>query len=374
MRISHKKITASVDTGLTYWYLFKHGLGPGTMPKGVNVLKVIEDGWKDYVLLDQMLTTNELNEYEIKEATPPDDLLQANGYNDISETYAEFENIDSAEKVEAAWDDDTMSANVGRYYVTPDISDDDIEFAAESTARYLKRRGLTEITTEDVIEELRSLSDMWDVYWAYGLRTREQEKAFLDDFLNRLATYGITDVVDNTFASVQCSDKIEASKENPNIFDFYEWYNHLSRKNKNIVDDWTDEEGYPMYDDCSQMELSNIMDHFADLNPAGNFHVAAFGNDYDELQNSDDFNDPKSAITFWVKLQQKYPLNVMITGFAKQEQELRDYVVAHPDWIRQLCKKYNCPYDPEYLIAESEKPSRMKPSEYTDQLHPFGLG
>ena len=134
MKISHSKVTASVKTGMNYWYLFKHGLGPGTMPKGVNVLKVIEDGWKDYVLLDQMLTTQELNEYEIKEATPPEDLLKEAGYNNIEETYKEFEDIDSAEKIEGSWD-------------------------------------------------------------------------------------------------------------NPNIFDFYEWYNHLSPKQRNQVDDWCDELG-----------------------------------------------------------------------------------------------------------------------------------
>ncbi len=111
MHITHSKVTASVKTGMPYWYLFKHGLGPGTMPKGVNVLKVIEDGWKDYVLLDQMLTTAELNEYEIKEAQPPLDLLKRNGINNIEETYQKVstaEHIESSEEVndfDERWDE-----------------------------------------------------------------------------------------------------------------------------------------------------------------------------------------------------------------------------------------------------------------------------
>ena len=97
---------ASVDTGMSYWYLFKHGLGPGTMPKGVNVLKVIEDGWKDYVLLDKMLTTEELNEYEIKEATPPDELLAENGYSSLEETYQDVtSDTEVADNEDADFDD-----------------------------------------------------------------------------------------------------------------------------------------------------------------------------------------------------------------------------------------------------------------------------
>jgi len=270
MKIRHSKITASVDTGMSYWYLFKHGLGPGTMPKGVNVLKVIDDGWKDYVLLDKMLTTEELNEYEIKEATPPDDLLAENGYSSLEETYQ--------------------------------------------------------------------------------------------------------DVTSSADTAVEAAD-------NMNIFRFYDWYNTLPLKQRHEVDDWCDEWGYPLYDDCSAEDLSTIHDHFESefsQRNESNFHVAAFGNDYDELQTSFDFDNPKAAITKWVELQKAWPLNVMITGFQKAEEQLREYVAAHPDWYRALSEKHHCPYDPEYIIAECEKPVRPRTGQYAniypDQCHPFGLG
>ena len=102
MKITHTRVTASVNTGMSYWYKFRHGLGPGTMPKDCHILKVIDDGWKDYVLLDRMLTTQELNEYEIKEETPPVELLQENGYNSIEDTYE-----DVTSDTEVAEDEDT---------------------------------------------------------------------------------------------------------------------------------------------------------------------------------------------------------------------------------------------------------------------------
>ena len=433
MRLKHTKVNASVDTGMNYWYLFKHGLGPGTMPKGVNVLKAMDDGWKDYVLLDRMLTTDELNEYEIKEATPPEDLLAKNGYSSLEETYREFngstsikgnstfdswyDSLPSSKQAEvddycdeegyplydecsdsdlsAIMDyfqsqvkgsDDMWSDTSSRYYVTPDISEFDIDFAAESVAKYLKRRELDQITTEDVIEQLRSLSDMWDEYWAYGLRTKEDEQAFLDNFLVRLSDYGIDNVVDNTFASIECADEVRMTDGSAsNYQSFMAWYNSLSSYQKMGVDDYAEEHDYPAYEECTFGMLANMKREFGEEEeedewamPKGVYHVAAFGNDYDELQTSFDFKDPKSAITKWVELQKSYPINVMITGFQEEEENLRKYVTEHPDWYRQLSAKFNCPYDAEYIINECAKPVRpwtgKYANKYPDQCHPFGLG
>ena len=58
-----------------YWYWTKHGLGPGTLPKGVNVLDAKEGQnnkgtWGVFVLLDAVLNTNELKNYDIIELAP----------------------------------------------------------------------------------------------------------------------------------------------------------------------------------------------------------------------------------------------------------------------------------------------------------------
>lgn len=73
------KITGSVDTGLDYWYYSKHGIGPGTIPSGVQVLDWYEEGYKTWMLLDKMLTTQELNDYELKEQFPPEGVTTHNG-------------------------------------------------------------------------------------------------------------------------------------------------------------------------------------------------------------------------------------------------------------------------------------------------------
>lgn len=53
-----------------YWYFTKHGVQPGSIPKGANVLTIqdVENG--TYVKLDRVLTTKELNDYEIIEKRP----------------------------------------------------------------------------------------------------------------------------------------------------------------------------------------------------------------------------------------------------------------------------------------------------------------
>ena len=73
----------SVDESLTeergnyghkgpFWYYSKHGMGPGTIPKDVNVVDWYEDdNYNTWIALDGVLTTQELREYGLKEQKPP---------------------------------------------------------------------------------------------------------------------------------------------------------------------------------------------------------------------------------------------------------------------------------------------------------------
>ena len=57
--------------GGPFWYFTKHGLGPGMLPKGVNVVDTKEDdNFGTYIALDKVLTTQELKEYELVEKKP----------------------------------------------------------------------------------------------------------------------------------------------------------------------------------------------------------------------------------------------------------------------------------------------------------------
>jgi len=53
-----------------YWYFTKHGIGPGSVPKGLDILDTAYMPEGDYFLTDVILTTDSLNKYDIKEAVP----------------------------------------------------------------------------------------------------------------------------------------------------------------------------------------------------------------------------------------------------------------------------------------------------------------
>lgn len=65
-----RKVKEAVNTGMKYWYFTKHGVQPGSVPKGVNIEDIKDTAEGSYFLTDKMLTTDELNRYDIKERIP----------------------------------------------------------------------------------------------------------------------------------------------------------------------------------------------------------------------------------------------------------------------------------------------------------------
>ena len=60
-----------------YWYFTTHGIGPGTIPKDLNVLETKEGQndkgtWGTYICLDGVLNTDELDYYDLRELVPQD--------------------------------------------------------------------------------------------------------------------------------------------------------------------------------------------------------------------------------------------------------------------------------------------------------------
>jgi len=61
-----------------YWYLFRHGSGPGTIPNDVSLLDSCDhptNRFKFYGKLDRFLTTDELRQYDLKEEMPPKECM-----------------------------------------------------------------------------------------------------------------------------------------------------------------------------------------------------------------------------------------------------------------------------------------------------------
>lgn len=63
-----------------YWYFTTHGVQPGSVPKGVNILEIRDGVSKNgmsgtFVCLDAVLNTSELKEYDMKEEVPVEESL-----------------------------------------------------------------------------------------------------------------------------------------------------------------------------------------------------------------------------------------------------------------------------------------------------------
>ena len=106
-------VESATKTGLEYWYYSRHGMGPGTIPKGVQVLDWYEEGYKTWMLLDQVLHTDELNYYDLKEETPPAGSVTHNGT--VIESCSQ---VTASEATKVAEDDNSIE------YVV--ASDDDV--------------------------------------------------------------------------------------------------------------------------------------------------------------------------------------------------------------------------------------------------------
>ena len=108
--------------------------------------------------------------------------------------------------------------------------------------------------------------------------------------------------------------------------------------------------------------------------PRDVFNVTAFTNSMEMAFSPKRFKDPGKAIECWFKLEQKYPTCVMITGYLRQAQELHQWSWDNEDKIREWAKKYNCPYDVEYILDACNKPVHRSTDKYPDQCHPYDLG
>ena len=92
-----------------YWYFTTHGVGPGSIPKGVNVLDV-QDGrnekgtWGEFVLLDAVLNTSELKEYGLKELAPKDGMPMDEDFDYTEKLHEDFDSDENTV-------DDDLKAN-----------------------------------------------------------------------------------------------------------------------------------------------------------------------------------------------------------------------------------------------------------------------
>ena len=85
--IATTSIKASSPMNKGYLYLTKHGIGPGTLPKDVKLLKYKDlSEYITAIWLDRFLTTKELDYYDIYPETNMQNILDRNGINETIES------------------------------------------------------------------------------------------------------------------------------------------------------------------------------------------------------------------------------------------------------------------------------------------------
>lgn len=91
----YDEIYSATTSSSRYWYFTRHGVQPGSVPKYVNILDIIDTPEGSYFLADGVILTDDLRNYEIKERKPKNDVAEASkstkgetveaGYYDIPE-------------------------------------------------------------------------------------------------------------------------------------------------------------------------------------------------------------------------------------------------------------------------------------------------
>ena len=91
----YDEIYSATTSSSRYWYFTRHGVQPGSVPKYVNILDIVDTPEGSYFLTDGVILTDDLRNYEIKERKPKNDVVEASkstkgetveaGYYDIPE-------------------------------------------------------------------------------------------------------------------------------------------------------------------------------------------------------------------------------------------------------------------------------------------------
>lgn len=70
-------IYSSTTLSERYWYFTRHGVQPGSVPKYVNILDIVDTPEGSYFLADGVISTDDLRNYEIKERKPKSAVVEA---------------------------------------------------------------------------------------------------------------------------------------------------------------------------------------------------------------------------------------------------------------------------------------------------------
>lgn len=89
--IAEDEIYSSTTSSRRYWYFTRHGVQPGSVPKYVNILDIVDTPEGSYFLADGVISTDDLRNYEIKERKPKSAVVEASkSPNSVANKYPEY--------------------------------------------------------------------------------------------------------------------------------------------------------------------------------------------------------------------------------------------------------------------------------------------
>lgn len=113
-----------------YLYIFKHGIGPGTLPKDVEIIKTkdLPNGYTA-VWLSDFLTTDELKKYDIPSETRINELLDRIGYCQKNGDVVPCDDVEACGDIKASTNDSSIVDKIYsvmmnyEYGYDPDMTD-----------------------------------------------------------------------------------------------------------------------------------------------------------------------------------------------------------------------------------------------------------
>lgn len=125
--------SATDDDGEGYWFFTTHGAQPGSVPKDVDILDIIDTPNGSFVKFDRFLSTKELNEYDMVEKAPKS-VMSAESEELIAEDNPWVQEIDWVMSQLPSWFE--VNGSNLEYDVTYDDQTVHVEFFLFDDAKY----------------------------------------------------------------------------------------------------------------------------------------------------------------------------------------------------------------------------------------------
>lgn len=284
-----------------YLYIFKHGIGPGTLPSDVEIIKTkdLPNGYTA-VWLSDFLTTDELKKYDIPDETRINELLGRIGYCQKNGDVVPCDDIDACDNINGATEPNS-----------PDVDKTKL--------------------VRQVIKQAKEIRDYFQSHNNNLNRKQEQYLEDLSDGIDNESVAAIRDAIEN----MKYNSKNLRSEQYNLIMDLYDEFNLAGGKFEGM--------GYPEDDEvnaCGDIKASTR--YMANM-------VSASDDGADESEWYDWWNDVDGYLMGWDK-----EFKGLIYDFRKQNGWPKDFKDPLCDKLTDVVYEYVRTHLDELDIDPSE--------------------